>query len=232
MKKPQFEKNCAHFKKKKKKMFLRSNLLSLLYIYSTAQNSGSFESNYNPPISLQNCDSSGSCSNQNFQLTLDANWRWMHKVDSYEECLNNDNNWKCNSPEECSMQCVIEGIERADWKNVYGVQTIENGVELNLVTQGQYGKNVGSRMYLLNSNGQYELFKLKNREFSFDVDVSNLPCGLNGALYFVEMDADGGKSKSPFNKAGAQYGTGYCDAQCPRDLKWINGFANSKNTNN
>ena len=25
------------------------------------------------------------------------------------------------------------------------------------------------------------------------------------------------------NKAGAAYGTGYCDSQCPRDLKFING---------
>ena len=30
-------------------------------------------------------------------------------------------------------------------------------------------------------------------------------------------------SKYPTNKAGAKYGTGYCDAQCPRDLKFING---------
>jgi len=42
--------------------------------------------------------------------------------------------------------------------------------------------------------------------------VSTLPCGLNGALYFVEMDADGGKSKYATNKVGAAYGTGYCDA--------------------
>jgi cellulose 1,4-beta-cellobiosidase len=32
---------------------------------------------------------------------------------------------------------------------------------------------------------KYKVFKLKNREFTFDVDVSQLPCGLNGALYFV-----------------------------------------------
>lgn len=67
---------------------------------------------------------------------------------------------------------------------------------------------------------------LKNREFSVDVDVSTLPCGLNGALYFVEMDADGGMARFPGNKAGAGYGTGYCDAQCPHDVKFINGEAN------
>jgi len=59
----------------------------------------------------------------------------------------------------------------------------------------------------------YKLFKLKNREFSFDVDVSMLPCGLNGAFYLVEMPKDG---------------TGYCDAQCPHDIKFINGEANIK----
>ena len=37
------------------------------------------------------------------------------------------------------------------------------------------------------------------------------------------MDRDGGKAKYSGNKAGAKYGTGYCDAQCPHDIKWING---------
>ena len=69
---------------------------------------------------------------------------------------------------------------------------------------------------------RYVKFNLLNQEFTFDVDVSNLPCGLNGALYFSEMDADGGLSYAT-NECGAQYGTGYCDAQCPHDMKWING---------
>ena len=37
------------------------------------------------------------------------------------------------------------------------------------------------------------------------------------------MDADGGVAKFPANKAGANYGTGYCDSQCPQDIKFING---------
>lgn len=73
------------------------------------------------------------------------------------------------------------------------------------------------------SDTQYQILQLLGQEFTFDVDVSNLPCGLNGALYFSEMDADGGMSKYPTNLAGAKYGTGYCDAQCPQDLKFING---------
>jgi len=31
------------------------------------------------------------------------------------------------------------------------------------------------------------MFTLLNREFAFDVDVSTMPCGLNGGLYFVQM---------------------------------------------
>jgi len=36
-------------------------------------------------------------------------------------------------------------------------------------------------------------------------------------------------ARYPANKAGAQYGTGYCDAQCPHDIKFINGEANILN---
>lgn len=79
-------------------------------------------------------------------------------------------------------------------------------------------------IYLMKDDTTYEMFKFTgNQEFTFDVDVSALPCGFNGALYFVSMDADGGLKKYSGNKAGAKYGTGYCDAQCPRDLKFING---------
>jgi cellulose 1,4-beta-cellobiosidase len=78
----------------------------------------------------------------------------------------------------------------------------------------------------MESDESYMLFKLKNKEFTYTVDDSKLDCGLNGALYFVQMDADGGKAK--YGNAGAKYGTGYCDAQCPHDLKFINGQANSE----
>lgn len=98
----------------------------------------------------------------------------------------------------------------------------------------------------MDTDTSYAQFQLLNNEFTFDVDVSNLPCGLNGALYFVSMDKDGGMAKYSTNKAGAKYGTGYCDSQCPRgksslhsccvgcfrltswlpDLKFINGQGN------
>ena len=39
----------------------------------------------------------------------------------------------------------------------------------------------------MDSDGTYKQFKMANKEFSFDVDVSKLPCGINGALYFAKM---------------------------------------------
>ena len=94
------------------------------------------------------------------------------------------------------------------------------------------GTNIGARMYLLEDESHYKMFNLLNREITFTIDSSNLPCGLNGALYFVEMDADGGAAKFPTNQAGAKYGTGYCDAQCPHDVKFISGEANILNWTN
>ncbi|KAJ7718478.1 glycosyl hydrolase family 7-domain-containing protein [Mycena olivaceomarginata] len=45
------------------------------------------------------------------------------------------------------------------------------------------------------------------------------------------MDADSGVAKSNgSNRAGAKYGTGYCDAQCPKDINFINGVANSNDS--
>jgi cellulose 1,4-beta-cellobiosidase len=80
----------------------------------------------------------------------------------------------------------------------------------------------------MSGNDEYQMFKLVNREFTFDVDVSQLPCGINGAFYFSQMPHDGGLNEFSGNNAGANYGTGYCDAQCPRDIKFINGEANSE----
>jgi len=154
----------------------------------------------------------------------------VHNVGGYQNCFTGvdwDRNF-CPDPASCTRNCAIDGVPAADWSNPYGTRQISKGIEMKLVTHGQYGDNVGARVYLLESPDRYKMYKLLNREFSFDVDVSALECGINGALYFVEMEADGGSSKYPTNKAGARYGTGYCDAQCPHDIKFICGEANCK----
>ena len=61
-------------------------------------------------------------------------------------------------------------------------------------------------MYLIEEEGvnKNTMFKLKNQEFTFDVELSTMPCGFNAALYFVGMSE---------NEGGAENGTNYCDAQ-------------------
>ena len=78
----------------------------------------------------------------------------------------------------------------------------------------------------MNDDDKYKLFYLKNSEFPMDIDVSHLECGMNGAVYFVEMDEQGGTGLG-HKQAGAKYGTGYCDAQCTCDIKFIEGEANT-----
>jgi len=101
-----------------------------------------------------------------------------------------------------------------------------SGVKLGYVTQGPYSINVGTRLFIT-EDGEYKQFDLIGNEVSFTVDMSETECGLNGAIYLVEMDPKGDKGVGD-NNAGAEYGTGYCDAQFPRDLKWIKGRANIK----
>ncbi|WYZ37736.1 hypothetical protein EsH8_II_001242 [Colletotrichum jinshuiense] len=178
-----------------------------------------------PALSWSNCAAGGTCTKVNGAITVDANWRWTHQTSGSTNCYSG-NKWDtsiCSTGEDCASKCCLDG---ADYSGTYGATTTDDSLNLKFVQQGPYSKNIGSRMYLMDGTDKYQMFKLLGQEFTFDVDVSNLGCGLNGALYFVSMDADGGASKYPTNKAGASYGTGYCDSQCPRDLKFIDGKAN------
>ena len=208
-----------------KSLLLFNTLLALVLVTVHGQQVGTNQAENHPPLTVQTCTKSGGCQTQSKSVVIDSNWRWTHTTSGTKNCYTG-NKWDsslCPDGVTCAKNCALDG---ADYRGTYGITSSGSSVKLNFVTQGPYSKNIGSRLYLLDSEDQYTMFKLKNKEFTFDVDVSKLPCGLNGALYMVEMDADGGMSKFPGNKAGAKYGTGYCDAQCPHDLKFINGEAN------
>ncbi|KAJ5469202.1 hypothetical protein N7475_006954 [Penicillium sp. IBT 31633x] len=199
-------------------------LLATFLGAAQAQQVGTNTAEVHPSLTWQKCTTGGSCTTQNGKVVVDANWRWVHKTGGYTNCYTG-NTWDksiCPDDVTCAANCALEG---ADYPGTYGVTASGSSLRLNFVTQASQ-KNIGSRLYLMADDSKYEMFQLLNQEFTFDVDVSNLPCGLNGALYFVSMDEDGGMARYPANKAGAKYGTGYCDAQCPRDLKFINGEAN------
>ncbi|GES61459.1 cellobiohydrolase celD [Aspergillus terreus] len=203
-------------------MHQRALLFSALVGAVRAQQAGTLTEEVHPPLTWQKCTAEGSCTEQSGSVVIDSNWRWLHSTDGSTNCYTG-NTWDeslCPDNESCAENCALDG---ADYESTYGITTSGDALTLTFVT----GENVGSRVYLMAEDDEsYQTFDLVGNEFTFDVDVSNLPCGLNGALYFTAMDADGGVSKYPANKAGAKYGTGYCDSQCPRDLKFINGMAN------
>ncbi|OWZ10268.1 Glycosyl hydrolase, partial [Phytophthora megakarya] len=200
---------------------------SLAATTSFAQQAGSNTAESHPSLTTQSCTSSG-CTDEDTSIVLDANWRWLYKTGTSTNCYTG-NEWDadiCSDPETCASSCALDG---ADYTGTYGITADTDSLSLKLVTKGSYSTNIGSRVYVMESDDTYKAYKLLNQEFTFDVDVSNLDCGLNGALYFVDMDTDGGMSRFSGNKAGAKYGTGYCDAQCPQDLKFISGEANVLN---
>jgi len=200
-------------------MFLHlSAITTLAFLVAVdAQQAGTYQAEIHPELPIQKCTGSGSCTTANSKVVLDSNWRWLHSTSSQTKCYDG-NSWDstlCPDGKTCAANCALEGV---DYAATYGITTSGNSLSLKYVV----GSNVGSRVYLLADDTKYYLFKLKNQEFTFDVDLSTLGCGLNAALYLTKMDEDGGTSKYPGNKAGAKYGTGYCDAQCPGP-KFING---------
>lgn len=126
------------------------------------------------PLKLTTCSQGSGCQTQQKSVTLDANWRWLHNNGGYTNCYEGDswNSQFCPDPDTCSRNCQLEGVPPGDWTNPYGVLSDSNTLRLNFVTQGQYAKNVGSRVYMLNNENEYEMFQLLGKEFSFTVDVS------------------------------------------------------------
>jgi len=200
---------------------------AVLLAVAGAQKIGTHVQEVHPEVEFFECSSSG-CEQQTKSVVLDSNWRWIHNG-QYTNCYK-DSAWDpnlCPDPVTCAKNCHLDGAGAQQYADTYGIHSYGQGVKMDFVTETQYGTNFGSRVYMMDNEREYKLFKLLNREFSLTVDMARMPCGLNGAVYFVEMDKDGGVQRSGgTNEAGAQYGTGYCDAQCPHDMKFINGAAN------
>ncbi|EOA84332.1 Esterase/lipase/thioesterase [Exserohilum turcicum] len=207
-------------------MFTASTAAAILAFCASSASGwviGKEQTETHPKMTWQRCTGKGgtSCSNVNGEIVIDANWRWLHSVGGYTNCYegNQWNTTACPSNSACTKNCAIEG---SDYRGTYGITTSGNSLTLKFITKGQYSTNIGSRTYLMKDTNNYEMFNLIGNEFTFDVDLSQLPCGLNGALYFVSMPQKG--QGTP----GAKYGTGYCDAQCARDLKYVGGEANAE----
>ncbi|KAK3361253.1 endoglucanase EG-1 precursor [Lasiosphaeria ovina] len=202
-------------------MAARLSLVSAVLVTSAlAQQMGTSTPEVHPLLPSWECTIKGGCVEKNTSVVLDSDYRWTHAPD-YSNCKADGlNTTLCPDAKTCSANCALEGTNYSD----AGISTNGSELTLTLFVNRTTGMSLASpRVYLLANDTTYDMFSLLDKEFTFDVDVSKLPCGTNGALYFSEMEADGGRSA--LNPAGAKYGTGYCDAQCPTPA-FINGEAN------
>ncbi|KAK5657980.1 hypothetical protein OQA88_2533 [Cercophora sp. LCS_1] len=203
--------------------FLTLPAAALLLSLASAQKIGTIPE-VHPKLMTQLCTTSGGCVDRQLSLVTDALAHPIHAAnDPSISCTSSPlNATLCPDAATCAQNCVVEGIE-------YGsIGVLATGSALTLrqyLFDGAQHKSVSPRLYLLAEDDMnYEPLRLLNQELTFDVDVSQLACGMNGALYLSEMDMSG--SRSDLNPAGAQYGTGYCDAQCFTTPSFINGIAN------
>jgi cellulose 1,4-beta-cellobiosidase len=165
------------------------------------------------------------------QYSLDSSWRWSHNEnDMSKNCFGGStfDASQCPDPITCAKNCVLEGVPLDQFKSPYGVSTTGDSIRMNYVTVGTYGTNYGSRGYIVDESGEsYQGFDLLNRDFVMTADMNNLGCGLNGAVYFVEVPLNGDAYFSGGHAAA--YGLFYADAQLPQ-IKWAPGFANTNKT--
>ncbi|KAG6906697.1 hypothetical protein DXG01_012543 [Tephrocybe rancida] len=165
---------------------------SLLTIAS-AQQIDTLTAETHPKLPRYKSTKSDGCASQSTgAVTLDANWRWTH-ITSGSSNYYAGQTWDktlCPDGTTCAINCALDG---ADYSGVYSITTSGDTLTLNCVTRGA-NTNVGSLRASTSSSS------------TFDVEVSDLPCGLTSALYFLEMDADGRFAKHSTNKAGAKYG--------------------------
>lgn len=165
-----------------------------------------------PKLKTWECSWIRGCHEKSTSLVLDSEAHPIHQVDHPgEKCGewgSKPNKTVCPDAETCHKNCVLQGVSDYSHK---GVTT--NGGSLRLDMLSDNGTVWTPRVYLLSEDeSQYEMLQLAGKELTFEVDVSRLPCGMNGGLYLAEMERDGGKGG--LNHGGAYYGTGYCDAQC------------------
>ncbi|TQN68512.1 Endoglucanase type C [Colletotrichum shisoi] len=176
-----------------------------------------------PGIDTFRCTVKDGCQKKTNYIVVDSSQHAI-KTSSGVSCFTGNsppNSTACTTPEECARNCHIEGI--SDY-SANGVTT--SGADLRLTMFSDSGAEVTPRVYLLEGNKQrYEMIHLTGSEFTFDVDMVKLPCGMNSALYLAEMLPDGGRNTSNLNKLGPAWGSGYCDAQCFK-TSFINGVAN------
>ncbi|KAJ3114991.1 hypothetical protein HK100_001495 [Physocladia obscura] len=87
-------------------------------------------------------------------------------------------------------------------RNTYVTPAMPYGSLSNVNTSGTSLTMGSNRLYLVNpAQTAYEPIYLKNRKLTFTMDISEIPCGMNAAMYFTAINLS------------SEIGYGYCDGQ-------------------
>ncbi|KAL1838024.1 hypothetical protein VTK73DRAFT_4484 [Phialemonium thermophilum] len=161
---------------------LALSLASLLASLAAAQQVGQLTPEVHPLLPTWECTLRGGCVQKNTSVVLDADYRWTHAVNGTDNCKPAGlNATLCPDVPTCAANCALEGVDYAS----YGVSTNGSALTLTLFVNKTTGPSMSSpRVYLLANDTTYDLLSLVGRELAFDVDVSQLPCGTNGALFY------------------------------------------------
>lgn len=172
------------------------------------------------------CTTTGGCVEQSTYVVVEWPYHWIHVIGGDEDCTTSSgglNSTLCGTSEDCYNNCEIAPGSYPG----LGITTTGNSLTLSqYVNDSGSINNASPNVMLLDSAGEnYVLLQLLGQEFSFDVDVSLLPCGENGNVFLSEIDPTGGRNE--YNPGGASYGFGGCTAQCSVS-PYFNGTVNTE----
>jgi cellulase len=110
---------------------------------------------------------------------LDWNYRWIHSGSTSCTTSSGVSSTLCPDEATCAQNCVVEGANYT----AAGVFTSGDALTMYQYVQSDGNTtNASPRVYLLGSDGDYEMLSLLGQELTFDVDLSTLPCGENGEI--------------------------------------------------
>merc|ERR1712123_298632 len=121
-----------------------------LALGTLAQVPGEMKKNALLKMDMEECSGQMDCKTIKTKVTLDSNWRWLHAAGEAVNCYDG-NLWDdefCPDTATCTENCVLEGVDAADWRDTYGVTSSGDGITLQFVTEGPYSTMLGPEIIL------------------------------------------------------------------------------------
>ncbi|KAF4344250.1 exoglucanase type C [Fusarium beomiforme] len=198
-------------------------LAASLFAATDAQRACEGIEEVHPPFNWHDCYGD-SCFERYAAVVLDSKLRQI-------DCCNGSRNTlqraacKKKNKDQCPVDCCIHG---ADY-GAHGIFT--NGTDLTLDVGASHPNTPKDliRVMLMKDENHYEWTQIIDpwdSEYTFDVEVRDVPPGYKARLSLHWMWEKGNMDKKKGDKAGAKYGTGYCDAHCDQGQRFVMGRAN------